>query len=103
MTPGAPPVLPSHSLPPRRATATPPVLKSDPHRDGGQRVPAPWMPVEAQPNCAQLSRDMAGYQQVPLEIVEDGLAAANAELYEPLDRCDWPGGRPEANSEIKGG
>ena len=62
MTPGAPPVLPPRAPPPRRAMPTPPVLKSDPH-------------------FAQLSRDMAGYQQVPLELVEKGLAAANAELY----------------------
>jgi hypothetical protein len=40
-----------------------------------------WMPADEQPNFAQVSRDMAGYQQVPLEIVEKGLAASNAELY----------------------
>jgi PPOX class probable FMN-dependent enzyme len=40
-----------------------------------------WMPAEEQPNFALVSRDMAGYQQVPLEIVEKGLAASNAELY----------------------
>ncbi|MEX2227842.1 MAG: MSMEG_1061 family FMN-dependent PPOX-type flavoprotein [Dehalococcoidia bacterium] len=40
-----------------------------------------WMPAGEQPNFAQVSRDMAGYQQVPLEIVEKGLAASNAELY----------------------
>jgi len=40
-----------------------------------------WMAADEQPNFAQVSRDMAGYQQVPLEIVEKGLAASNAELY----------------------
>lgn len=40
-----------------------------------------WMAADDQPNFAQISRDQAGYQQVPLEIVEKGLAASNAELY----------------------
>jgi len=40
-----------------------------------------WMSPEQQPNFAQLTRDMAGYQQVPIEVVERGLAASNAELY----------------------
>lgn len=40
-----------------------------------------WMPADEQPNFAKMSRDMAGYQQVPLEVVEQGLAASNAELY----------------------
>ncbi|HET6615484.1 MAG TPA: MSMEG_1061 family FMN-dependent PPOX-type flavoprotein [Dehalococcoidia bacterium] len=42
---------------------------------------ATWMAADEQPNFAQFSRDMAGYQQVPLEIVEKGLAASNADLY----------------------
>jgi PPOX class probable FMN-dependent enzyme len=40
-----------------------------------------WMPREEQPNFAKISRDQAGYQQVPLEVVEKGLAASNAKLY----------------------
>jgi PPOX class probable FMN-dependent enzyme len=40
-----------------------------------------WLPADEHPNFAQISRDQAGYHQVPLEIVEKGLAASNAELY----------------------
>jgi PPOX class probable FMN-dependent enzyme len=40
-----------------------------------------WMPRDEQPNFAKISRDQAGYQQVPLEIVEKGLEEANARLY----------------------
>jgi hypothetical protein len=40
-----------------------------------------WLPSEQQPNFARISRDQAGYANVPLDVVEKGLEAANAKLY----------------------
>jgi hypothetical protein len=40
-----------------------------------------WVPREAQPSFAKMSRDQAGYGQVPVEAVEKALAASNAKLY----------------------